>query len=363
MIGIDVRKYFDFGIGTYIQNLLSVYDKQNNHPRTLFVSPNDESLIRQKHQGTIVANLYSKYSLQELFLFSRQITDHKIDLFHVPHYTLPYFLKCKSVVTIHDLIHIRFPEYFTFAQRMYAKSMVKHACSSADIILVDSEFTRQDLLTDFAISPDRVKTIYLGVSDNYSTDVTDIEKKSFLNKYKLTKPYIVYVGNIKPHKNIPVLLKAFAQSGLHHAVDLVFVGGNIESNAKLMNLVHEYKISTSTKNLGRISEKELIAAYQCASLNVLPSRYEGFGFSILEAMKAGIPVIGANAASIPEVMGNAGILFQPENSDELSEALKNVIEDSQVRKDLITRGFENVKKYSWERCASETMHVYQSLLS
>lgn len=362
-IGIDVRKYRDFGIGTYIQNLLEQYRLFNEHGVTLLASPADAPEVGARYGMHTVVNRSAKYSLGELFTVSRQARELGLDVLHCPHYTLPLHLGCRSVVTIHDLIHLRFPEYFSLPQRVYAKLMVAHACASADRIIVDSRFTQEDVEREFPKAVGKIETIHLGVSERFGVRRTDEEKDAFRRKHGLTKPYILYVGSSKQHKNIGVLLRAYARFAEGNDMELVSAGELLSLNAESGAYLADPSLRSRVHELGKIDDNTLVAAYQCAAMVVLPSLYEGFGFSVVEAMKSGVPAIGARAASIPEVMGDAGLLFDPHSSDELALLFERVAGDDALRLSLVERGLEHVKQFTWERCAKQTLAAYGKALA
>ncbi len=357
-IGIDARKYRDFGIGTYIQNLLDQYRQFKEPKVTLFAAPSDAEAISARYGMTTEINRSPKYSLGELFTLSRQAHRHKLDVLHCPHYTLPLGLRCRSVVTIHDLIHVRFPEYFSIPQRVYAKMMISHACASADRIIVDSHFTQTDVEREFPKAAGKIETIHLGVSERFGIPCSPEERDAFRRRFGLTKPYILYVGSSKQHKNIGVLLGAYKKFISSADMDLVSAGEPLSLNAESGPYTADAAVWRKVHELGKIDDTTLVAAYQCASMVVLPSLYEGFGFSVVEAMKAGVPAIGARSASIPEVMGDAGLLFDPHSSDELAGIFTRVATDDSLRLSLIARGRDHVKNFTWERCAQQTLAVY-----
>lgn len=362
-IGLDVRKYFDFGIGTYIQNLMLQFDNDNSLRYTVIAEPGSIETIRHRHRAEVIGNSSGKYSLGELFSVSRQINNAKVDLFHSPHYTQPYNLKCKSVVTVHDLIHLRFPEYFSLAQRTYARLMIRHACTASDLVIVDSDFTKSELLDQFSIKPEKIRTVHLGVGGKFFAEKDDRSVQQFRAKHNITKPYILYTGNAKPHKNIGVLIRAFAQMRNAKEYVLVFSGEGTANVPELIRLAEETGCRNAIIDVGRLPEDDLVNAYQDARCVVLPSLYEGFGLPVVEAMAARTPVIGARAASIPEVMGDGGLLFDPSSPDDLTDKLQRVLDDDTLRASLVAKGTERVKQFSWEVCAAQTLRLYREVLS
>jgi glycosyltransferase involved in cell wall biosynthesis len=360
-IGIDVRKYYDFGIGTYIQNLLHALDRRTEHDVVMFAAPSDERMIRQNHRGTVVVNSSSKYSLNELFTLSTQANAHHVDLFHAPHYTLPIGVQGKRIVTINDIIHLRFPADYSFVQRTYAYALMRHACAAAEAVLVCSEFTKGELLRRIPVSEKKVHVTYYGVSPKFGSDVDPIEMHRFWDARRVRQPVVLYVGSLKPHKNLPVLFDALI--GVRKEVDarIVIVGERLENSPRLLAYARAREIDSYIISLGRVKAEELVMAYQSAGVVVLPSLYEGFGFPILEANASHTPVIGARAGSIPEVMGEGGLLFDPMDAHELATSILKVLNDASVRKTLIERGRRNVERFSWESCAEETLAIYEAV--
>ena len=287
-IGIDIRKYNDFGIGTYIQNLLVEYSKCTDIELTLFATPEQILQHRERMRGIFIAENSTKYSVQELFSLSRKANGTNIDLLHEPHYTLPLNLRKKSVVTIHDLIHLKMPKYFSFSKKLYASLMLRHACRDSTYVIVDSNFTKKDIFKSFDIDEKKITSIPLGVDQAFSIEVEGQKKETFKRKYNIVKPYILYTGSLKPHKNIPLLLGAFEIIRKQIDVQLVLAGENVNDYPAIVALLKTWEITDSVIGVGRLSQQELATAYQSSEAVVLPSLYEGFGFSMLEAMASGV---------------------------------------------------------------------------
>jgi glycosyltransferase involved in cell wall biosynthesis len=361
-IGIDARKYFDFGIGTYIRNLAAHFDKQDTDRFTYFATPENAVLIGDTHRGKTIVNRSGKYSLGEMITVSFQANRAGISLFHSPHYTLPFGLSMRRVVTIHDVIHLRFPAYFSTVQRAYARLMIGHACRGADAVIVDSEFAGKELLRCFPCPPEKIHVIPLGVSEEFNPGRDGGSADDFRRKHNVGRRFLLYVGSLKPHKNVSALIRSIAGlSGLSD-LQIVCVGERIEEDAALRSLCISAGIADRVRSLGWLPETDLIAAYRAASAVVMPSMYEGFGFPVLEGMACGAPVIGSNAASIPEVLGDAGILFDPSSPGELSAAIQSVLDDPSLRESLREKGLRRAKLFTWKRCAEETLTLYRSLV-
>lgn len=361
-IGIDIRKYEDYGIGTYIQNLINVYQGISDLQCVLYASPKDADRLKPISNVEIQYDSSDKYSLRELFSLAHKANNSTLDLYHAPHYTLPVGLSMPSVVTVHDIIHLRLKEYFSIVQRAYAYAMIRHACTAASIIIVDSEFGKKELLDAFPINEEKIQVVYLGVNDAFFQKIPDEVNKNVLKIHKIVKPYILYTGSLKPHKNVPVLIEAFARVKKEHELQLVFSGERVSENGNLMQLIGKYGLEKSIVDVGRVAQKELISLYQSAQSVVLPSTYEGFGFSVLEAMAAGVPAIGSRSASIPEVVGDAGLLFDSANAVELSEHIVSVLTNAKLRESLIEKGLNRARTFSWKKCSEKTVEVYRKVV-
>ena len=358
-IVIDARKYFDFGIGTYIQNLADHIKLKAE--LVLLIAPQDAQRIDLLSNIQKKINTAGKYSLRELRSIASDANGLHADVFHAPHYTTPFGLTMPCVTTIHDILHVQGIKYFSPLQRLYARACIMHACKTSKAIIVDSEFTKQELMDTFTIADASVHVIHLGVSSNYFRKYSTSEVEGFRNKYGLVKPTILYTGSLKPHKNVNVLISAFAHMKRRSEYQLAFCGEFITLRRDLWNMIKRMGIAGNVVEIGRVSHEELALAYQAASVVVLPSLYEGFGFSVLEAMASGTPAIGARAGSIPEVMGDGGILFDPASVDNLTDALEKVLEDTSLQEQLVKRGLKNVARFSWERCAEETFQIYKEV--
>lgn len=363
VIAIDGRKYFDFGIGTYIQQLVkSLSSLKSPHRFILYASPEDVPKISLPHGWTIAEARYRKYSLGEIGFFGYRAIRDGVDVFHEPHYTLPMGIRDRSIVTIHDIIHLRFPELFSRFQRTYSYVMIRHSLRNSRFIITDSEFTKRDILASFRLHEDKIRVIPLGVGDQYRQLNKGQWFDEFKKRFGLQRPFILYVGNVKPHKGIGTLLNACKQLLISQDFDLGMVGGSIAQDPTLARLVRELGISNHIKELGRLSDEDMVKAYNTAEVLVMPSLYEGFGLPALEAMACGTPVVVSNAASLPEVVGDGAAVFHAGNSPELADVMWRVLRESTFRKDLIRKGKKRAKKFVWSETAAETMALYEKVL-
>lgn len=361
-IGIDIRKYRDYGIGTYIRNLVGEFQSRNGLQCVCFAQSELKSSLADQIACEIIVDDSPKYSLRELTSLSAKANASGIELFHAPHYTLPLRLRVPSVVTIHDIIHLRMKKYYSLPKRAYAYAVIRHACTASSAVIVDSEFGKQELLDVFSIPEEKVHVIHLGVQQEYFNTIPTEKIDAFRSKYGLQMPFVLYTGSNKPHKNVATLVKAMSNIVHRHQVQLVCIGESILDDPSMAAYIEKNNQASMIRDLGRIDSRELRTAYHAAAVVVLPSYYEGFGFSVLEAMASGTPAIGARAASIPEVMGDAGLLFDPHNAEDLAAQIDRMLTDTSLRETMIAAGKERSRQFTWDRCADQTYHVYQEVL-
>jgi glycosyltransferase involved in cell wall biosynthesis len=364
-IGIDVRKIKDGGIGTYISELLErIIPADSSNEYTLFFAPEDISEYDYSwHNVVKKINRSGKYSLGEHVSFPIQAQKEKLDLFFFPHYTKSWWMPCPSVTTVHDLIHLRFPEYLPNPlARHYAKLIIGRACRSSEVVIADSEATKRDLLGLFSVEERKIKVVYIGVDHQVYLPLQEEEKlTAFREKYSLFKPFILYVGALKPHKNLPVLLRGYSLSRLRGRFDLLIATLLAGDTGRIDRFVTELQVQDNVRYLFSLSKAELALLYNCAHFLVLPSLYEGFGLPALEAMACGCPVIVSNRASLPEVVGEAGLLFDPTSPEELAERMSLLAADSELYHKLKEEGRIQAQKFRWEGAAEKILRVFREV--
>lgn len=339
------------GIGTYIRNTLNRLTLLSNLEFTLF---GNLEKIGQYQTRKVLAD-FPIYSLKEQIFFPKILSKEKdhCDLIHFPHYNIPLSYNKNFVVTIHDLIHLYYPP--SRCAYLYARTMLEAACRKANLIITVSENTKKDILKWFRVSENKIRVIYSGAGNQWIEPPIDKDPPKSLIKGE-PKEYLLYVGNLKPSKNIKNLIQGFnlAQKKIKD-LNLILAGKNFLPS--LLNSSLNPQISI----LGETSLTELEGLYKNAKLFVFPSYYEGFGFPPLEAMRFGIPVISSNSSSLPEILGDSALFFNPEDPLELADCICECWNSDVLRKKLKIKGLENLKKFSWEKCASETAKVYSEL--
>lgn len=364
-IGLDVRMWGHPGIGRYIRELSKELIRQPSEYRLTFLgeAPAAEALAGGRADGRFIFKKTRSaiYSLSEQMEILRQAD--ALDLLHVPHFNIPVFFNKKLVVTVHDLIYLHEPGASrSIFGKVYADYFFKMIQKKAAAIITVSEFTKKDLLNFFPkIRPERVVVTHEAASEVFRK----IEDPSILENVRqrqaLQNPFILFVGSLRPHKNIPVLVRAIAglrrTQGIPH--DLILVGRPDPRNGELRGLLEE---NSFVRHLGELPDAELACLYNLADLFVLPSLWEGFGLPVLEAMACGTPVISSNRTSLPEVAGKAGLLFDPLDVDALSGLVYNVLQKKELREKMSQAGFEQAGRFSWPATARRTREVYEEVL-
>lgn len=353
-IAIDARMINMSGIGTYIQHLMkaNIYDVAlgNKEEINKFVSDID------------VIGYDSKiYGIKEQLKFPyKKLKKLKPDILHIPHYNVPMFYRGRMFVTIHDLTHLVLPELLPnkFAY-CYAKFMLWFAAHRSEKIITDSNNTKKDIIKYLKVDSSKISVVHCGVDLQEFKKKAENEYDYLYSKYGISrnKNVIMYVGNLKPHKNLKRLLEAFKDIDEINNTVLVLVGKAFENHN-----VNEYERQLGIENkvihTGIVSQTELVDLYNLADLFVFPSLYEGFGIPPLEAMACGTPVVCSNTSSIPEVVNNAAYTFNPMDIDEIKNAVNTILKNKELKKEYVNMGYEQCKKFSWNDCVNLTIDEF-----
>ena len=366
-IAIDARKLRDYGIGTYVRNLLrhlARIDKTTEY--VLLCQPPDVATLEGLGDNfRTVSERAGNYSFREQISVPLDLRRERIDLFHAPHYVLPPLVPCKSVVTIHDCIHLRFPQYlpnqFAYA---YARSSLWVATHRASRVLTVSEASKRDILKYFNVPESKIDVIYNAMDERLGEAPTAEEMQNVRERYQLQDPFVLYAGNIKPHKNLERLIEAFhalRRGGLEQ-VKLLIIGDEISKYATLRRAVHRHKLHKHVRFLGFVPDKTLACLYRLAGVFVFPSLYEGFGLPPLEAMASGTPVITSNVSSLPEVVGEAALLIDPYDAAAIAAAMRRVLTEPDLAAGMRERGLARVGHFSWDRSVRRIRQIYEEVL-
>lgn len=358
-VGIDVRMAQHTGIGRYIRGVV--------HGLSIINSSFQYTLIGKRasqkdfpHQFSFFPTETPIYSLREQ-LIPFEIT-RMVDCLHTPHYNAPLLWRRKLVITIHDLIHLRFPNYLTSPlAQFYANVMLPAVTRRADAIIAVSECTKNDLIERLKVDPKKITVIYHGINSQFL-------KKAGLHasQSKIQEPYFLYVGLIKAHKNLGTLLEAFRN--LKNKSNLpqlkLYLVGTIDEKQKI---VREWMAMLKAQNdisvYSNVDDGRLKELYQNALALVFPSFYEGFGFPLIEAMATQTPIIASQAASIPEVLGEkAALFFDPHSVSELQNCMEQILRGEDLRQKLIQEGSKRLALFDWNAAARKTEQVYESAI-
>ena len=374
-IGIDCRTILNpklgerAGVGHYthylVKNIIKC-DTQNEY--VLFFDWRFRDMKEFERKNVTVKNFpFSQYNKYLPFAYSHMLISaylvkEGLDLFHSPISSLPLTYPKKSIITVHDLAIYKNPAWFP-SQIFSTKLLVPQSLRKADKIIAVSESTKKDLKQIFNIPSKKIKVIYEGAT---------IEKISVKNKridnlkrFKLWPKFILFVGTLTPRKNIVNLIRAYKQllkmePGFAE-YQLVLAGGKGYQNDKVFNEIKEQKLKKQVRYLGYVTHNQKMELMKKATCFVFPSSYEGFGLPVAEAMALGTPVITSKVSSLPEVAGKAALLVDPEHDHEIAKALKKVLSDKKLQARMIEKGKKQVKLFSWEQSAQETIQVYNSL--
>ena len=367
-IAIDARKLGDFGIGSYLEVLLRGLAREGGeHEYLVFVDAHRRASWPAA-PFELVPCRSGQYGLLEHLELPLAARRHGADLLHAPHYVLPLARRAPSVVTIHDLIHLRFPAALpNRAAGLYARAMLRSAWRRASCVLTVSEFTRADLEREFGaraevfVVPNSVDALFF---EPVGTEEVEARLLGLgLEPEGERRPFVFLPGNVKPHKNHPGLLRALARLAPELEVELVLAGNAAPQYASLRAEAERLGIARRVHWLGWLDPLELRACYRACALLAFPSLYEGFGLPVAEALVCGAPVVASNRSSLPEVCGDAALLVDPDDEPALAAALTRVLTEPALREDLRQRASVAARRFSPELQSRATLRVYERALS
>lgn len=362
LIGIDARMWGHPGIGRYIRELvraLALECPNKNFglvlpPYSCAGVPEGKNFFHERSHASI-------YGLREQLEIPR--VARKFRLFHVPHFNIPLLFSGRMVVTVHDLIYFHnLQGFYSPAAQAYARFFFGVLAKKRCPVIAVSHHTKEDMLRHFRrITPDRIFVVPEAASPLFRKVERGGLLEDFGRRESLDHPFVLFVGGLKKHKNIPLLIDAMRRirkRGLPH--ELILVGRPDARNTELLKQIVE---APFVRAVGERSDEELLFLYNLAEAFVMPSLYEGFGLPVLEAMGCGLPVIISKATSLPEVGGDAALYFDPRNVDALEEVLYNTLKNTELRKRMAEKSAEQAKKFSWAEAARRTADVYDRAIN
>lgn len=364
-LGIDARYWGikDTGIGRYVENLvlhLAKVDKKNDY--LIFGREEVGEAIKNLPNFKWVKLATRPYTLIEQLVNPIVFAKEKLDLLHVPHFNAPVFYPGKMMITLHDLIkHLSvgsatttLPFYQYFIKHILYKVVVRINLIRARAIITPAFFWKDYLVKHFGIAQKKIFVTYEAVSKTFAASSKELPNE-VLRRYDLIKPFVIYTGNLYPHKNVSFLIEGIKRfnAGHEHHLQLAIACGRGSAFKKTV------APDETIKYLGSVPDSDLSVLYGQALALVQPSLIEGFGLIGLEAMSVGLPVLASNATVLPEIYGDAAIYFDPRNQDQFIHQLERFFSDQELAINLITAGRLRVKQFSWQKCARQTIAVYK----
>ena len=291
----------------------------------------------------------------------RQLRGGGPSLYHSPYYLMPYRTGLPTVLTFYDITPLRYPQSVSIRARLFFRLATVLALRAASRVIAVSDAARDDLIRYFPVDASKVSVTPLAADPRFQPQPAAVVA-AVRQKYGLSARFVLYFGSNKPHKNLPLLIDAYAQLAARHAPPLVIAGAWDERYPQPKQRAAQHRLGGLVRFLGAVDDADLPALYSAAALFVFPSLYEGWGLPVLEAMACGTPVACANSSSLPEVVGEAGRLFDPHSVAEIRDAVAELLEDDTLRADLSQRGLARASRFSWQATAAATLRCYRELL-
>jgi glycosyltransferase involved in cell wall biosynthesis len=368
-IVIDARHIRDFGIGTYIRNLIHALARQDSVNSYILVSYPEDAQELGGLPPNFEVDPYARMdsALLDQVAFPLHVRRLRADLYHIPLNVVSLLMPTPYVVTVHDMSSLLF-EGLPARQRRFRIYQFRRGLERAARVIAVSNATRRDIDDLFGIPADKVRQIYNAPDPKFLEDGPDShspEHQLILERYQIRYPFLLYVGTIRPQKNIPRLVEAFAvlrgeleNHPVYGDLRLIIIGDEISRHPAVRLTAIRTRMEQAVRFLGFVPFDTLRAFYASAAAFVFPSLYEGFGLPPLEAMASGTPVVCSNLSSLPEVVGDAAVLVNPENVFEIARGIREVLTNENLRADLVRKGREQARRFSWETTARQVLEVY-----
>ncbi|MBC8553595.1 MAG: glycosyltransferase, partial [Candidatus Brocadiales bacterium] len=371
-IGINASKVCDVhtGVGRYTSNLRKSILEANGKNNYYFYVPGNtgnatmagRSEIQSEKPETTIQNNTLRILWEQIMLpiYSRK---DRLDLFHYTDHALSLFQRTRpTIITVHDIAYVRFPNLLNKSRQIYKKNILRVSIERADIIVADSFSTKRDIIKYYGVKEEKIKVVHLGVESRFRP-ISNVEEYRLRNN--IPSKIILNVGTLEPRKNVITLIRAFEKLREKGCKDykLVIAGERGWLYEEILEEIENNEASKSISYLGVIRDEDLPELYNCADIFVYPSHYEGFGLPPLEAMACGIPVITSNTSSLPEVVGDAGIMVDPADVNSLCEAMHSVLTNKQLWQQMSRNGLQRSRLFSWKKTAKEILGIYDEILA
>jgi glycosyltransferase involved in cell wall biosynthesis len=374
-IAIDIRRMTEFGVGTYIRNVVRTLGRLDEETSYLLIG----SPAKVKEIGALPANFQTvplsepERSLKSYREFRAVVKRLECDLVHIPNlFSIPRGLSCPYVMTVHDILeHLSRAREQTGFWRSVHFQLTKRVLHGAARIFAVSNFTKVEIEKLFSIPPGRIEVVYNAIDERLLHGHANLaDRQLIVERYQVTYPFLLYAGRISPHKNVVRMIEAFSalkteleKDQLYPDLKLIIIGDDVSGNPDLRRTVIRSGVQNDVRFLGFVPIEVLRTFYDAAKIFVFPSLYEGFGLPPLEAMAHGTPVVTSNVSSLPEVVGNAAVLVHPENVFEIMRALHRVLVDQPLREKMKERSYRQAAKFSWEKSVRRIINVYREVLT
>ena len=363
----------EFGVGTYIRNIVRALGRLDRENKYLLIGPPP----KVQEIGPLPANFHTvpltspERSIQGFREFRAAVKRLECDLVHIPNlFSIPRGLPCPYVMTVHDMLeHMsRAREQSGFWRSLHFQ-LTRRSMSGAARIFAVSNFTKSEIEKRFGIRSDRIEVVYNAIDERFLRGhATAADRELIAQRYQVTYPFLLYAGRISPHKNVVRMIEAFSalkteleRDSVYPDLKLIIIGDDLSGNPDLRRTVIRSGVQNDVRFLGFIPIEVLRIFYDEAKIFVFPSLYEGFGLPPLEAMAHGTPVVTSNVSSLPEVVGNAAVLVNPENVFEIMRALHRVLTDKALRDRMKDRGYQQSTRFSWDASVRRILDVYNEV--
>jgi glycosyltransferase involved in cell wall biosynthesis len=374
-IAVDARVIPRYpGLGRHCLNILrelSKIDKKNEY--IIFTADSSLSFLEQYPNFHLVRVGFPVLSLKTLFSFARYINKERVDLFYCPFQVTPLRVSCPMVITVHDMMDLLYPDAFSHhpflirhGLNAYFHFNIPRSVRNARMLIAVSQSTKRHIVEYFHLPDEKIKVIYNGIESKFKPVSDKLLSENIKRKYQLPDRFILYLGSIKPYKNLIGVLKAFLKLQQNwpnlRQVKLIIAGLKHFTLPHVQEMLAHPAIKNQVIKIGHVDEEDLPVVYSLAELFLFPSLWEGFGIPPLEAMACGTPVITSDRTSLPEVVGQAGILVDPENTEQIAFEIQRVLNDEILRKQMIQKGIQQACKFRWDVAARETLGVLEDVI-
>jgi glycosyltransferase involved in cell wall biosynthesis len=372
-IAIDIRRMTEFGVGTYIRNVVRTLGRLDRENKYLLIGPS----AKVEEIGSLPPNFHAvplhqpERSLRGWWEFRAILQRLDCDLLHVPNiFSVPRALPCPYVMTVHDMLeHMSLGRTRTDLWRSVHFQLTRRVLRGAARIFAVSNFTKMEMEKLFGIPPERIEVVYNAIDERFlHGHASAADRELIAERYQVTYPFLLYAGRVSAHKNVVRMIEAFSalkgeleKERAFPDLKLIIIGDDLSGNPDLRRTVVRSGVQNDVRFLGFVPIEVLRIFYDAAKIFVFPSLYEGFGLPPLEAMAHGTPVVTSNVSSLPEVVGNAAVLVNPENVFEIMRALHRVLVDQGLRDRMKERSYVQAGKFSWEKSVRRILEVYRQV--